>query len=387
MELLKHPKVRGRSISRFQRDVLKTIARAWASGACSFSSLAEKSEGLWPAELGSFINLMEVPVELGSLESAPREYPDWPEPHPALYEWRFARNSAKEIAEIAVGLSGSIVCVGCPTVFHSLNLAGVKSVLLDVNPILTNYFCNFWPGSEIHRIDLTNPLPVSLRGRFDVIVGDPPWYLDHILLWTQRAIELSSGPSAKLLFPLLQKLTRPKAKSEIAYLIQWLRKFGPTHILNTKAVYETPRFEIEAIATWGHPAPPFWRRGQWVLVNLHNRLSVVARPPPRINWTFHKFGSEVVAVRDSIPPGKPNLRPLGTGILRSPSSRDPLRPEIDVWTSRNRVFRATGGESLLELIIRAAAAFREGARTHAADVGTTMLLYGVAGLEEICRGH
>lgn len=367
------------------QDTIRSVVRAWTSGARSFSALAEKCEGLWPVELSKVIQHIGLPLKMDISCSILSEYPDWPEPHPALYEWRFSRECAKEIAQLAIELSGSIVCIGCPTVFHFLNLAGVSNALVDANPIVLSHLRKLWPASEIYCLDLANPIPEVLHKRFDVIVGDPPWYLDHFLIWAQRACELASGPSAKLLISMLPKLTRPNAKTEISYLIGRFSELGSTKVLEAKAIYETPRFEIEAIATWGQPAPRFWRRGHWLEVKLNNQLPIMARKPPLLGWKFHQFGSEIVAVRESITPGKPRILPLGSGILRSSSLRDPIRPRIDIWTSRNRVFEANGGEYILDLFNRAALAFNDGARVPAADLGTTMFLYGIAGLEEICQ--
>lgn len=370
----------------YESALKRTIGRVLAAGLRTLEEITRSMEGAPPAEVLRLVrSLGGSPIQTSATApESPLYRNDWPEPHPANYEWRFTEETATSIAKL-VQHCGRIICLGCPTVFHYLQVYGVNATLFDRNPYIVQAMQALWPRADIRQTDLRFASPADLKGRFEVIVADPPWYPEHILSWVARATELATPQGARLLVTLFPNLTRPRAPREFAQIIHRLRQLGLVRILPLRPLYETPPFEAESFIASGISTLWLWRRGHWAVINLHPGSILTASPPTEPCWRFFRFGKEVVAVRDDIPAGPVHIEPLPPdGILRSTSSRDPQRTKIDLWTSRNRAFWATGGDRLLSLFAAAASSFKcNSARDM--PIGNLLICEGAEGLTRLCQ--
>jgi predicted methyltransferase/L-amino acid N-acyltransferase YncA len=78
-----------------------------------------------------------------------------------------------------------------------------RIAVVDVSPELLDFIGSELDGAtvELHRHDLREPLPESLRGRFDVAMTDPPYTTEGARLFLSRVVEgLRPGPGHSVAF-------------------------------------------------------------------------------------------------------------------------------------------------------------------------------------------
>jgi len=263
-----------------------------------------------------------------------------PEPHPADYDWRFSDATASQIVDLLETMTGSVLCLGTPTVFQLLRRSGKDVVLIDRNPWYEKHF----HPSSVHRLDLLVDSPPPGR-LFDVILMDPPWYLDHMLWWFAWASQLLSkdGVIISTIFPVS---ARPSAERERQRLVRFMGSIGRMREIRESVTYKTPLFEQESDRTCGVCREPFWRSGELMIFEPNSPFFVGSRPQEH-TWTRFVVGTQVIMMREraDTSPSRPRLVPIyedGGTVLRSVSRRHRARRRIDIWTSRNRVFSIAG---------------------------------------------
>lgn len=361
------------------------VGRSIAARYHNFEEVARSAEGAFPADVEQAARRLGVSlcVTKPVAYSLPVYRADWPEPHPANYEWRFAEESASAIADL-VGRCKSVACLGCPTVFHHLKLRGLNPTLIDRNHYILKSLRITWPDADIRELDLRFPFANDLQGRFEAIIADPPWYPQHILSWASRGVELAMSPDASIFVSIFPRLTRPNAGEEIGKMIGLFRRLGSVKFLSLRPIYETPQFEAESLIASGVPSTSNWRRGHWIKIHIQRRLRVGVSFPHEPSWKLFRFGSEVIAIRNNLPAGPTQILPLGSdGILRTTSARDPLRKQIDIWTSRNRIFRAIGGVGIFSLFSEAEQLLGDSHLQYADSMGDFLIREGLAGLRRM----
>ena len=100
-----------------------------------------------------------------------------PEPHPLDFDWRFAKPSLSVLSDVLSRFGGDrIATLGTPTLHLHLWKSGKASSLFDKNAHLVELFRKAGVESLV-CCDLFDHVPFSER--FDIVVADPPWYLDH----------------------------------------------------------------------------------------------------------------------------------------------------------------------------------------------------------------
>lgn len=274
-----------------------------------------------------------------------------PPPHPLDYDWRFSASTARRLTAQCVQLSrpgDTIVLLGTPTVMGAAARAPQdrRWVLLEASPATTDALSQLTPGGVL-RCDLSRDELPSLAAQ--VVVADPPWYAEHTRVFAWAAAQLTrSGATVLLAQPPVA--TRPGVLAERAAVLAFAQQAGlePVAIRPGDLAYVSPPFERGALRASGlsQAVPLTWRRGD--LIVMHRTASPVgAAPRPALNageaWqevVLH--GARIrfrMDQRDSGRPADPRLRRLVEGdVLPSVSRRDPLRPQVSVWTGGNRVF-------------------------------------------------
>jgi len=330
----------------------KTVLRAARLGAPSFLEITLACKGAFPSDVWSAIkrlNLIEAVITSKSARrilDTHRMLEDWwPEPSPVNYEWRFTCETAEDIAQTALEYGRRILCLGTPTVFRNLVFRGADAYLVDRNPFIATSLQSV-SKDRIVIADVSDRRRISALNRFDVVVMDPPWYPAHINYWLNIARELvaSTGTILLTLFP---ELTRPSARSERTALLERLGDFGVYEFAPRKVSYETPLFERETLSALGVPPLPVWRTGELLALSVSSSSPAFdAAAPTEDEWGYFLFGTQVVGLRKSTSDAE-NITVSApyedfTFLLRSVSTRDPIRPIIGLWTSRNRVAKLTG---------------------------------------------
>jgi len=239
-------------------------------------------------------------------------------------------------------------------VFWRLRHRQADAVLIDRNVELVKSL-GLGDRDQLLITDLLRVDKEDLRGElkrgFDVVLLDPPWYVDHTLSWISCALAILR-PGGKLILTLFPELVRPTALEEREHLKKVLESFGAIQSLPFDAFYSTPTFEHETLGAFGLADLGQWRSGSLISLTVSKPGKPLSVPfPPEAKWKRVRLGSQVVAVRSSNDETRAAL-PLrfsppesdGSFLLKSVSARDPVRRGITVWTSRNRALIASQGE-------------------------------------------
>ncbi|HEY4778843.1 MAG TPA: hypothetical protein VIH47_04545, partial [Solirubrobacterales bacterium] len=190
-------------------------------------------------------------------------------------------------------------------------------------------------------------------------ICDPPWYPDAIAGFTGAGARmLAEGGLLLLSFP--AELTRPAVDLERDGYLQALGEEGLASVGREALTcrYETPPFEYAAMAAAGLSCPPpDWRRGD--LLSLR-RTGPPPGPRPMAEespWAGFVVDQIPLRVRVSAPAmGSELLGGLVPGdVLPSVSRRVPVRDQVALWSSRNRIFSSTEPERLGAILANLAA--------------------------------
>ncbi len=203
----------------------------------------------------------------------------FPAPDPARAQWWFTAHTIERVVELVmssidVDHSARILCLGAPTVAARLARCA-KTVVADIDQdVLAVVESEADASLTTYQYDVASPLPQDLRGTFDAVVADPPWYAAETRLFARRALS-ALRPAGILLLSLPPLLTRPGAEEERAGLLEWLSPNGASvESLETGALhYLVPRFEEVALrGVEGFTGRP-WRTGDLLCVRLQRQFS------------------------------------------------------------------------------------------------------------------
>jgi hypothetical protein len=327
-----------RSERAYLADLDSLIVRSMELGAISFAELTRECLGAWPGLIADRLTALGLWNRLSSSPAAPAPSNYDPELHCGFGEWYFSATTARALAdEYLAGRTFSVI-FGAPTVADLAAKMDTDFVLVDNNPFVSLRFPLlkerlFFSQVEYLNLHLTEPSTVFL---------DPPWYLPRILVWLAKASQITSR-SSTIVMPLFRELTRPAAEEECEFILDFAKTIGTVELIRNSVEYDSPLYEVEALTSQGVTAHPNWRRAD-LLVIKHPR-EVAAPEEPYLDqqsWENFLIGSQVIRLRVS-PRNRRRglllspLRKCEAFVLDTVSARDPRRPKIDLWSSRNRV--------------------------------------------------
>lgn len=262
-----------------------------------------------------------------------------PELHPLDYEWYFSSDTISKLLSLCA--AGPVLALGTPTVANALARQNRDVLLVDRNRLISRRFPEIAAQRALLIHDL-NDARVRVSPARTVIL-DPPWYPAEFRRWIWQAA-LGATRGGSILLPLFPESTRPSAERERQDLIGFASQVGPVTVHAGALEYDTPRFEIEAGLAIGQQSGGLRAAD---LVHVQVERTDIAEPPrlaPEAAWGTYVIGPQVIKLRRE-PTGDPAgpivqpLRGCPDLVLRSVSRRDPIREQVDVWTSRNRVAR------------------------------------------------
>lgn len=280
-----------------------------------------------------------------------------PLPHPLDFEWRFSKETSRALLEHARDLmspNGECLLFGTPGVaLECLDLDRGGVSFIGENNVVTRRLMRIREAIG-HTIDIrfcTNGLKADAA---DVIVIDPPWYLDFVRPMLSAAAA-SCRPGGHLLVSLPPEGARSNGAAERERTLRFARRLG----LSVEATYPmaltyaTPFFEANALHVQGIHVPHDWRRGDLVLMR---KTGVAARSfstesVRRERWVEVEIDRMRLFVRrDGRVGGQAGrLQSLVQGdILNAVSRRDPVRRRASVWTSGNRIFAAENCDAVID---------------------------------------
>jgi hypothetical protein len=264
-----------------------------------------------------------------------------PELHILDAEWYFTPSTSKVLADLL--RPGPACLLGTPTVANELRKE--SCLLVDSSPFVRQRF----GGISADKV-LTTRIDAGTRvGRFASVLLDPPWYQPELRDWLQVAFRaLETG--GRLLMPLIGEGTRPSAAADRASILDLLAAAGQVEIVTDAVEYDIPLFEARALAAAGITLAAPWRRADLASVEVVRvpefpELGDLPDESDGTAWSTYVIGSQVVKLRVTESTAEPQQPPLADVpgvqefVLDSVSRRDPRRPAIELWTSRNKVAR------------------------------------------------
>jgi hypothetical protein len=269
---------------------------------------------------------------------------DEPEPHPLDFDWRFTKQSADDLAVMALRLGGDIACLGTPRVFRALSRRVVASRMLlwDHNPGWLRVF-----GNRVRRKSVPiSPDEVADRElhKFTTVIMDPPWYVNHYKTWLHTACLLLQ-PGGEIIMPLFGSLLRPRADSQRRDLQRFIAQIGSTSSRIMTVTYETPPFERAVLRSRGIDVGN-WRAAEVVRIRVERAPSLPVRLAHKSEWSRFSIGECVVMLRDDCLSADSiqlsAVSPRYGYCLKSISSRSSVRAKVNLWTSRNHIFQVRG---------------------------------------------
>ncbi len=281
-----------------------------------------------------------------------------PLPHPLDFEWRFTSRTSRDLLNIATDLTpphGDLLLFGTPGLaVEALSLPTHRqlSFLGEDNAVTQRLIAlNRVTGCPLSIAFCSAGLP---RNSADAVVLDPPWYMDFVRPMLAAAAT-ACRPDGAVLVSLPALGTRPGAEVDHEATVRFASRVG-LDLLDHRPLtigYDTPFFEINALAAAGVFAPSQWRRGNLIVFRKSRRSghSMIPSSGRRDKWIEASIGRMRLFIKPDRAPatGMEGLLPLVEGdILPSVSRREPRRRGAQLWTSGNRVFRTDNSNLVLE---------------------------------------
>lgn len=333
-------------------------------GKMNFTQLLRAMQGVFPSDLIRLLAERNNPISLtnettlnqGNLIDGWHQAADkanLPSPHLANYEWRFTEESARKIVANIKALNKSdlkICCLGTPSVALELikNGLGSNTTFLDINEPLKKLIERTFDESGIicKTYDAQNMPLREFTYAFDVVVTNPPWYLDYYELFISRAINFLKPNGGKIIIPLFPPLSRQKAIRDLESLHTFLEKSNCREMKSLGMVeFEMPEFEQAILEFNKIPIPETnWRNAELVeLIFDSEKESLIMKnlKLEKRKWLRYVENKLAVAVVRPLPwlmQGNSEKKySVETHVLPTISRHEIENIEIDMWDSNNCV--------------------------------------------------
>ena len=259
-------------------------------------------------------------------------------------QWYFDQPTVDRLL-IHLKSSRSVLAMGMPTIAGPAARSVDEVTLLDRSRGLRGKSLSLetadrqW-GLNVVDWDLGEKPYMDAAGT-DVVLMDPPWYLDHYRAWLHTAIEACKiGGLIGVVVP--QLLTNRRSFADRDELLGLLSSVGKVSIWPNVLSYVTPSFERPVLDLSGIGYLDRWRRADLALVRVRKkRLPYEFEPIHDIEWKHREIGGRIVrSWGESVPDdGVPVIGPAHetAGYRLGSVSRYYLRSsDINLVTSRGR---------------------------------------------------
>jgi hypothetical protein len=298
------------------------------------------------------------------------EHFELPEPHPLDYDWRFTPDTARRLALRVVSETpgaGHIALFGVPTLFDAIARcrSDCRVTLFDGSEELVRYV-SAQPrrgGLVCRCVDLTLT-PEAAGELADVVVCDPPWYVEYYTAFLAHA-SMIGKIGTPLFISLLPLCTRPDCDRDRQEILRIADRLGlaPYALEPGVLLYDTPPFERQSLMREGIPVIEHWRRGDLLILRKVSAATeqdirwALERTEPirdeRQQWQEVLIGTKKVKLRRTADgdSGRPELlRIERDDVLPTVSRRYPGRRNVDLWLWDNRVFKVANRGAFWEAL-------------------------------------
>lgn len=341
---------------------LQKVHRRSLGKQLSLADYIRESLGAFPIDIERALNNANIPYvtnNVGNL-SDPSPHPQLvegttflPDEHPNDFDWRFTSHTINGLAKRVRRYSASnksVALFSVKTLLPALISYGVKTVLYERSLSLVQDFHKNGYAASVIQQDLLHPLPGN-RPTYELVIADPPWYLDYYEAYLDRGAELlATGGECWL--SVLPALTRPSASSDrrAIRLMAAQRGFELVKKVPRLLAYQTPAFERQALAT-NDVHLDIWRLGDlWIFRKMNDTLIAPQHPLllDQAAWTEYRIGNKKIQVRKALEAGYFDYWPTQAEgkYFHSVSRRATERNRITIWTSDNIAFTAIASQKV-----------------------------------------
>lgn len=277
-----------------------------------------------------------------------------PVPHVLDYDWRFSTEGTEKLFSLinknCKGANSTIVFVGTPSLFKmyfSKKEMKNRYILIDKNAdkhvfYITQCAKNF----SYVKCDIMEENQLDIQA--DLVIMDPPWYLNYNKVFLQFADDLVKV-GGRIICVLPPKYTRRQIEEEFKELERFLNGFGiiRERYIKNAVSYNTPPFERNVLRENGiYCLPKGWRTGDVLIAKKMENRKADCSPVviPKNDWDEISIGIVRYKLRTNHDLTVKSFDLLIENIYENdiyPSvkrSRTIGEKKINIWTSGNRVF-------------------------------------------------
>jgi hypothetical protein len=220
------------------------------------------------------------------------------ESDPIEAQWYFDMPSVKRLLAVLPTGARSLVALGVPSIGASAAQEMDRVRVVDRSKILERQCLGLAAaattgGLEVVEWDL-DAGPHLYAPEADVVVMDPPWYLEHYKAWLHTAVD-ACRIDGTIGVVLPQVLTNRCSVADRRELLSILRSIGHVSLKPSLLSYVTPSFERAVLDTKGMAHLDRWRQADMALVRLRSkRLPYPFRSICDLEWQRREICGRIV---------------------------------------------------------------------------------------------
>lgn len=211
-------------------------------------------------------------------------------------QWYFDMPTAQRIVGMFPSDTKTVLALGAPTVAAVAATAIDDVTLVDISQRFTQGAGTTWPMLKNAKIvchDLDEEI-YSAPPKADVVVMDPPWYIESYEAWLHSAVS-NCRPDGMIMVALPQILASRHSLPDRQAVIYILEKIGISQIIPDALTYVTPSFEFPALEDSDLRFLKRWRRADIAVINMRKNELPYEFPSIRnIKWKTRNVHGRIV---------------------------------------------------------------------------------------------
>ncbi len=288
-----------------------------------------------------------------------------PEPGLVYSQWWFSKSTYAKLADLLFHLmkeDAHVAFAGASTLGAVFSHCVASPItIIDVDDVLLGRIASHVEKrTEFACRDISNPLDVCLKNKFDIVFADPPWSSSNLTTFFVRGSEMLL-PEGKLVISFPPVFTRPSAQAERKSLLRMAEELlglSFTRELKGFTEYSIPPFEYRAYKEHGIELNQPWRKGDVLIFKKRSKdmkcADIAVKPCWR--WDQYDYGTTRLFLKrnGSVQEGPALIVPISGRhdfAYDSTSSRTYLWKQACLVSTQNQIADVSGTRHLA-LILR-----------------------------------